>query len=242
MQEPHPQRIEWLLEFLRKDIAFDGVGRVVTFTPLEMRHLCTNVEWYLLGPKAELDESDKVRLTGAPNSFERGREVLSASDLEREIWRGQVLARLQSAVLAGMKTLEAGEAWRASEVHVRGQMIDRRVGWALEHQPNGTVVRRYENAHIDAILLAAASDLVAEWWPQLRRCRSPDCGAWFLPSDKRQLYHEPVCRHRNFARMRERDYAEEHAARIERTKGRGPAKRLRKKQATKKARRKGDTK
>ena len=116
MQEPHPQRIEWLLEFLRKDIAFDGVGRVVTFTPLEMRHLCTNVEWYLLGPKAELDESDKVRLTGAPNSFERGREVLSASDLEREIWRGQVLARLQSAVLAGMKTLEAGEAWRASEV------------------------------------------------------------------------------------------------------------------------------
>ena len=219
MQEPDPERIEWLLKFLRKDIAFDDVGRVVTLKPVEMRHLCTDVEWYLLGPKAELDEDDKVRLTGAANSLERGREVLSASDLEREIWRGQVLARLQAAVLAGIKSLEAGEGWRASEVYVCGQVIDRRVGWVLEHQPDGTVVRRYENAHIDAILLAATSDIIADWWPHLRRCKYDECRAWFLPRDKRQLYHEPTCRHRNFARNRERDYAEEHQRRVRQATG-----------------------
>ena len=222
MNDADPKRISWLLEFLERDVAFDGDGRITTIRPGQMLDLCTDIELYLLGPTA--DSSG----------------LLTASNSEEEVHRDRVLAEFQATLRRGMEQLAADGRWSVSEeLWVHGVPRDRRVGWALERQEDGTLRRWYEGAPVDALLLAAASDLVTQWWPQLRRCKYPDCGAWFLPSDKRQLYHEPVCRHRNFARMRERDYAEEHAARIEKTKGRGPAKRLRKKQARKKARRKG---
>ena len=192
--------------------------------------LCANVERYLLGEQAEINNDDRVLL------FVGDDDDGGWFDRRREIWRGQVMARLQAAVIAGMETFDAEGVWRASEVHARGRKIDRRVGWALVLQGDGTVLRRYENAHIDAVLLAAASGLVADWWPDLRRCKYDDCCAWFLPRDERQLYHKPACRHRNFAHTRApHDYAEEHARRIEKTKGRGPANKLRKKQVKKKA-------
>ena len=140
-----------------------------------------------------------MRLTGAPNSFERGREVLSASDLEREIWRGQVLARLQSAVLAGMKTLEAGEAWRViREVHARGQMIetDASAGCSNTSQTGPWyAATRMRTLTRFCWLRPLTSSLNG----------GPNCGdaelprvRSLVPAKRRpcQLYHEPVCRHR----------------------------------------------
>ena len=212
MTERDPARIKWLLDFLHPPIQFDADWQLTVLTEGQMIDLCADVVRYLLGRHAEINDDDRVMLIADDDDGEW-------FDRRSEIWRGKVMARLQAAITAGMESLEAEGIWRASEVYARGRKIDRRVGWALVLQGDGTVLRRYENAHVDAVLLAAASGLVADWWPHLRRCKYDECRAWFLPRDKRQLYHEPTCRHRNFARNRERDYAEEHQRRMRQATG-----------------------
>ncbi len=201
MNEADPKGIRWLLDFLQQEIAFGGDGRITTLRRGEMLDLCTDVERYLLGPTADSND------------------VLTAPS-EGEVWRDKVLARFQATLKRGMEQLATDKRWSVSEtVWARGEPVDRRVGWALERQEDGTLRRWYEGAPVEALLLAAASDLIIQWWPQLRRCRYDVCVAWFLPRDKRQLYHEPTCRHRNFARDRRRDYAEEHQRRVRRATG-----------------------
>ena len=177
--------------------------------PGEMLDLGTDVELYLLGPRsARLNDEDRPL----------GREVL------REFRAG---------LSGGMEQLESEGLWEVYEHWRAGRRRNRCPGWALELQDGGTLLRWW-HGDVDAVLLAAASDLVAEWWPELRRCQYEECGAWFLPRHGRQQYHDPKCS----AAQRQRKYKPNRDYRAEYKRRRGKAgkplpKRRRKKGAEK---------
>ena len=201
----------------RRPTSRDGIGWLLEFLardvdalrPGEMLDLGTDVERYLMGPtSARLSNEDRPL----------GREVL------REFHAG---------LSAGMEQLESEGLWKVYEHWRQGRRRNRCPGWVLEQQQDGTLTRWW-HGDVDAVLLAAASDLVAEWWSELRRCKYEECGAWFLPRHGRQHYHDPKC---SAAKRQEkyqpkRNYRAEYNRRLEKA-GKLPLKRRRKKGGTK---------
>jgi hypothetical protein len=65
--------------------------------------------------------------------------------------------------------------------------------WAFEVTDDGVIVRRYTARTATDAALAVAADLLASWWPTLRRCKYDKCGVLFRPVDPRHTYHVPHC-------------------------------------------------
>ncbi|MGH9322584.1 MAG: hypothetical protein ACRD3V_22200 [Vicinamibacteria bacterium] len=207
-------RVLWLLEFVRRDIAALRFGELfdlredalhrfrveASITPVEGNVMIFGAtpgdrleDWY---PVAAEDRSLDISETTA-----------------------RTLTKLQERVRAGMDALETTGVWRPfSERNLEPPE------WFLERREDGTLGRRYPG-RITSVFLAAVSDLLEKWWPELRRCERKECRAWFLPQHGRQVYHDSNCSYQvrwaKFAKKRKRDYHGEYEKRVKREVGRG---------------------
>ncbi|HVO13318.1 MAG TPA: hypothetical protein VMX54_21435 [Vicinamibacteria bacterium] len=118
---------------------------------------------------------------------------------------------LQRELRQGLEALAADGRW-----DVRPPLA--RTLTHLQQQPDGTARLVYARLDPPEALRSAAVELVAQWYPQLRRCRH--CQAWFLPRHGRQQYHDATCaaqdRWSRFAPRRKRDYHLEYRRRVKR--------------------------
>jgi hypothetical protein len=209
------ERILWLLEFLRRDIASIRPGELLdlrndVFPYLHCGDLATVTivnarELRALGPvpprRADMD-SQKV--------------IAAARDL---------MAGLQGQLRAGVAALQQEGGWQP--FGLKGPAPQ----WSLERRADGTVRRAYMGKW-STVTLASAADLFVRWWPQLRRCEYEPCRAWFLPTHGRQRYHDVRCagkaRYQRFKPTR--NYKSEYARRYDST--RLPARRRSSKRKT----------
>jgi len=220
------ERVRWLCEFLLADLS-------------EPRHdellaLGVDAARYLLGPQARLDEDERVMLTGSDEREEDTETgVPYPPSLVAAVRRLSVLRRLQAVVRAGTDALDSESRWAVSDVVMVSDLESTEKvqpappAWVLEEQDDGTIARRYEG-DVGAVLAASAAGLIAEWWPELRRCDYDRCGALFLPEHGRQRYHQPACSNRarqarhvaeNGSPDQERDHSEEYRRRLRRDAG-----------------------
>ena len=129
-------------------------------------------------------------------------------------WAADFLADVQHDLRQGFDRLHSVGNW-----HPFGGLEDPAPHWVLWRLDDGTLVRRYAGV-TKLIFMAAAADLLVDWWPKLRRCKHEVCRTWFLPRHGRQIYHDARCsqqaRWKNFAPKRTRDYHAEYARRVER--------------------------
>jgi hypothetical protein len=156
----------------------------------------------------------------------------------------RVLGDLQAELRAALDSLERDHSWSLPRPIIRtlyrlqASTLDRavRAVWA---QGGPAVLRKdptqraaFESSapteQRESAIRGAAYDLLAAWYPQLRRCGH--CRAWFLPRHGRQQFDRADCSARSrwerFAQGRERDYHAEYAARIKRVSpGAKPARR-----------------
>ena len=88
--------------------------------------------------------------------------------------------------------------------------------WELVRRDDGTVERRFVGEDPTTLLVSAA-DLLAQLWPEIRRCA---CGVFFLPKHGRQQFHDLQCAARErmarFTDKQPRDYHAEYARRMKR--------------------------
>jgi len=172
--EPNRERIVWLLEFLRRDMT--------TMKPGELLDLRQDVFTYL--HEATLatithDDDPDLRALKPAHALATDPIVVLARDL---------LTRIQRQLRTGVESLEQAGSWQPFGLTRDGQGAQ----WSLERRDDGTVVRAY-CGDWKTITLAAAADLLMQWWPQLRRCAYPPCSVLFLPEEGRQKYHDAKC-------------------------------------------------
>ena len=192
------ERIFWLLEFLRCDVAALRAGQL-----LDLRN---DVFPYLhCGDLATITvfDADELRALG-PVPPRRAN-----ADSHQVIVAARVLmAGLQRELRAGADALQQVGAWQPFALTRPAPH------WSLERRADGTVRRAYLGAWT-TITLASAADLFVRWWPHLRRCDHTPCGAWFLPTHGRQRYHDAGCagkaRYQRFKPTR--DYKTEYSRR-----------------------------
>ena len=186
------ERLLWLLEFLRRDIA--------TLRPGELLDLRNDVFPYL-------HEATLATLTVHERALKPARAEHSDPivGLARDL-----LARVQRELRAGVDALQQTGSWQPF-----GLTPDRPgPQWSLEKRPDGTVVRAYLGDW-KTITLAAATDLLAQWWSELRRCAYAPCSVLFLPEEGRQIYHDKKCSAlARWHRLPPRDHQKEKERRI----------------------------
>jgi hypothetical protein len=195
------ERIVWLLEFLRCDLA--------ALQPRELLALRNNVFPYLheadLATLTDFDP-DELRALGPvpPRRTDLTSEQVIAA-------ARQFMVGLQGQLRSGVEALQAG-AWQP---FARERPAPH---WSLERRADGTFRRIYMGAW-NTITLASAADLFVRWWPLLRRCQHEPCRAWFLPTHGRQRYHTRRCsaegRYQRFKPTR--NYKDEYAQRYDST-------------------------
>jgi hypothetical protein len=213
---PEPERIDWLLKFLRRDVRL--------LRPGERLDLVADVEKYLM---ARVDARHSVD----------SRDDSPADDPETatvDIQRRAKLESLQTEIGNGVRALEGGATWKVFEPlrfapgeHGDGE-VDRRehlIGgrpphWAFRRTDDGEIGWYFEG-NDRQVALANAVLLLVRWWPQLQRCAH--CGSLFRPSHGRQRYDDPKCsfaaRWSRFAPNRQRDYQKEYTTRVRRRLG-----------------------
>lgn len=212
------QRAAWLLGFVQQDVD--------NLRPGELLNLGEDVERYLLDP----------RMTIAPgDGDENAMVILKARDREPDpdphlSWlharRRHLLQRLQINLRAGMRALHDGKEWSPFAEAPKDRTIspDDNVApsWTyVRGEEDGEYQRRYEGPLL-TVLLISAGDLLMQWWRKVRRCKNADCkaapdGAFFLPHDGRQRYHDERCAglarwHRKA--QRDRDHKKEETRRL----------------------------
>jgi len=196
------ERILWLLEFLRRDVA--------ALRPGELLDLRNDLFPYLhCGDLATVTvvDADELRALGPVpprRATVDSRQVIAAAR--------DLMAGLQGQLRAGVDALQQAGAWRPFALERPAPH------WSLERRADGTVRRSYMGAW-STITLASAVDLFLRWWPQLRRCAHEPCRAWFLPTHGRQRYHDARCAARaRYQRFKPtRDYKTEYARRYDST-------------------------
>ena len=126
-----------------------------------------------------------------------------------------LMARVQDQLRAGIDALLQTGTWQPFGSEGPAPH------WSLERRPDGTIGRSYMGAW-NTITLASASDLLARWWLELRRCEHEHCRAWFLPAHGRQKYHRPRCSaEARYLRFKpKRNYKDEYARRHDSTRTR----------------------
>lgn len=165
---PNPtfeDRVDWLLKFLRTDLA--------ALRPGERIDLETDVVRFLRDPASLVPgpPPDPYRL--APE-----RDPL-------QITEDALLGRLQAVLKEGVERLSTpGLRWVVP--------FDKIPRWVFEVEDDGTIARRYEGG-LATVLLASAADLLVAAWPSLRRCAYEECQVLFKPSHGLQHYHSPNC-------------------------------------------------
>jgi hypothetical protein len=192
------ERILWLLEFLRRDVA--------ALRPGELLDLRNDVFPYLhCGDLATVTvfDADDLRALGPlpPRRADvNSHQVIAAAR--------DLMAGLQDQLRVGIDVLQQAGAWQP--FGLKGPAPH----WSLERRADGTVRRSFMGAW-NTITLASAVDLFVRWCPQLRRCDYKPCRAWFLPTHGRQHYHDARCaakaRYQRFKPTR--DYKTEYSRR-----------------------------
>lgn len=167
------ERLLWLLEFLRRDIA--------ALRPGELLDLRNDVFPYLHEPTLATGVPDDPDLPALKPA--RAEDADPVVVLARDL-----LARVQSELRTGVEALEQRDSWQPFGI------TPDRPGpqWSLERRDDRTVVRAYVGTW-KTITLATAADLLARWWSELRRCAYPRCNVLFLPEEGRQKYHDKKC-------------------------------------------------
>jgi hypothetical protein len=184
---PSRERAERLLRLLRADV---GGARRGEFLDLAADALALAVA----DPRAHLslDGDDyAVVLQDVPayikRGDKRGTEHITPEDMT--LPDRAFMERFQTTVRAGMESLDSGKDWSPFAKQEPPQ-------WALHRRADGTVGRGYHGP-LMPVLIASATDLLLEWWPQIRRCAYEPCRAFFIPTHGRQEHHAPLCSTRN---------------------------------------------
>jgi len=196
------ERILWLLEFLRCDIAAIG--------PRELIDLRNEVFPYLhardRATVTDFDANELRALGPVPPrraDMDSHQVIAAVRDL---------MAGLQDQLQAGVVALQQPGAWQPFALKRPAPH------WLLKRRADGSI-RRYYMGAWSTITLASAADLLVRWWPQLRRCEHEPCRAWFLPTHGRQRHHDARCagkaRYQRFKPTR--DYKAEYARRYDST-------------------------
>jgi hypothetical protein len=181
-------RIEWLLDFLGRDLAKARWGEL-----FDLR----NDVLHILDRDRQRFVADI--LGGEPEEYPTGEEL-----------RG-VLADAQGAVLDGLNRLSSDDVW---EPFPDGSEPE----WRLQRTDDGKHLMRFYVGDIRTIFVAASADLVLEFWRGMRRCEREECDRWFLPRHGKQKYHDPACsvRVRQAKYKSKRDYSREYKDRVTR--------------------------
>lgn len=112
------------------------------------------------------------------------------------------LQALHDSLRAGILALHAGQPWSPWQPPLRVT-----IKWESR-------LRRYYEGPLLQVEVAAATDLLVEFWPRIRRCPYEPCGVFFLKGHGNNKYHDPQCSNSNRQRRhapkrRKRDYKEE---------------------------------
>ena len=215
------ERILWLLDFLRQDLATTRPGALFDLRDDVMRYLHRVNEDLL-------DASTKEWWTAS-----RAKEPHAGASLARELLED--VEETQSRLREGISTLSRGQYWQPfagtywtpPRKGYPGRTGTRHLppDWIVRQTEDGALVRIYQSLVEADLIIAAAVDVLMRWWPQLRRCKH--CGALFLPRHGRQWYHDAECSWKaRYARFKpKRDYVKEERRRAARelaqkTKGR----------------------
>ena len=188
--------IVWILDFLQRDFAAMLPGELFDLKNEVFPHLHE-------AQKATVDgfeDPDMRALLPAP---------IAEFDEILEQARG-LLEGIQGVLQAGMTELEAGRMWFPFSHDEEGPR------WILEPAPDGTISKSYKGKW-RTITIATASEALARWWPNIRRCKDESCRVWFLPRHGKQRYHNPACsarvRRAKYEPGRKRDLKAEYQAR-----------------------------
>ncbi len=192
------QRIAWLLDFLRQDLAVTRPGALFDLRNDAIRYLqhaddglvdARTKEWRaVLGPLSWMAQEEE------PHAAAFARERLT--DIQARLWEGT-------------SALSQGRYWQPFS---REQPVP---GWTLRPTEDGAVVRIFDG-DVTNVIIASAVDLLMRWWTQLRRCKH--CQGLFLPRHGRQWYHDAQCSWKaRYARFKpKRDYVKEEQRRAAR--------------------------
>jgi hypothetical protein len=187
--------IKWLLAFLQLDLPSLSQGDQLNLAEDVLRHL---------------------RPGGAKQHI-AGTTLSSEDPVRRDV----LLRNLQAALVNGINWMERLGYWEPFEERrvVDHGEAEAFIGGAAPgiwfvSGADGSI-ERYFKGELSAVLLARAADILMSWWPRLRRCKRQECGAFFLPNDRRQQFHDPKCsqkiRWHRFASTRVRDHHQEYA-------------------------------
>jgi hypothetical protein len=186
------KRVAWLLAFLDRDVTALRVG--------ELLDLGVDVVRYLLDPRATIvpgeDDAeaviflkaiskDEARPAWLPEGDVTGTENITEDDVLA--LKRPLLQRLQDTLRLGMRDLARGKAW----VPFDGNVVPPKL--RVQRRRDGTLGRSYYAGPILPVLLASAIDLIAQFWPQIRRCQYAPCGKFFIPDHGHQRFHDPKC-------------------------------------------------
>jgi hypothetical protein len=196
-KRPNEEQVNWLLEFLRADLPREKPGRLLDFA-WGVHALCSREVFE--GPRGI--------------TFEAGRYIEVRDDGFAPNLDG--LLTLQKAVRAGVDRLLSGKAWALPSYPTRWMLVPHAADDATAGAA-GTIERRYDGDTTSAFY-ASASDLIAEFWPRIRQCQRPACGASFLFRDPRQTYCSKSCssqvRQERHKPLRRRNHKAEHRSRV----------------------------
>jgi hypothetical protein len=166
------QRLEWLLEFLQRD--------VTALRPGERLDLGTDVVRFLLAPAV-------IVPTAAPDGYAIALAKMKGETVPEApapTLTDEALLTLQTALRAGVELLSAGLRWSPA--------FETQPPIVFEPREDGTIIRRYVASLANGLLISAA-DLLVDTWPRLRRCAFEPCRVLFQPEHGRQKYHDPKC-------------------------------------------------
>lgn len=170
---PAKDQILWLLEFLREDLSRMKAGKLLDLRNEVFANLHEATRATMLA-----DDPDHAALR--PAHAEESDPVVA---LARELMSG-----VQRELKAGVESLERSGSWWPFGIEPNLPAPR----WSLERRSDGSVFRAYIGTW-RTITIASASDLFAQWWPELRFCAYDQCRALFLPEEPRQKYHVPKC-------------------------------------------------
>jgi hypothetical protein len=166
---PDRERINWLLEFLRRDLTALRAGERLDLRD-DMNRLLAYRDPASSMPSEPPDgyAFALAKLKGAPDIS----------------WPDSLVLEVQTKLTAGIALLEAGRPWKP---------FDKAQHPVFTRRADNTIARQYQGGSYGTVMLASALDLLVQWWPQLRRCAYPPCHVLFLPEEGRQKYHDKKC-------------------------------------------------
>ena len=183
-------RIDWLLGFLRRDLA--------GLRPGARLDLVDDVRRYLREP------ADALLLHAPPDGYGLGLGRTAPPQPEPN------LQALQDELKRGAGILYTGALHWVPPFGKRG------LRWRYRVRTDGSVVRQYMSDEVQTLAMVAGADLLAAWRRQLRQCEH--CGGWFRQTHGRQRYHDARCsasaRQARFTSVHPRNYEQEKERRI----------------------------